>query len=69
MSLRYTLGRVVFKSHKNRMGDDAIVTSYNVHISNSIEPTNFVLGINTQHHNVHLMVKIKVTLTDDEGHS
>ena len=38
------------------------------HISNSIEPTNFVLGFNTQQHDVHLMIKIKVNLTDDEGH-
>ena len=39
-----------------------------VHILNCIEPTNFVLGTNTQQHNVHLglMIKIKVTLTDDE---
>ena len=39
-----------------------------VHISNSIEPKNFVLGTNTQQNNVHLMIKMKVTLTDDEGH-
>ena len=39
-----------------------------VHISNSIALTNFVLGTNTQQHNVHLMMNIKVTLTDDEGH-
>ena len=38
------------------------------HISNSIEPTNFVLRTNTQQHNVHLMIKMKVTLKDDEGH-
>ena len=55
------------------MGDDVIVTSFSflhtsVHISNSIEPTNFVLGTNTQQHNVHLMIKMKVTLSDDEGH-
>ena len=37
-------------------------------VSNSIEPTNFILGTNTQQHNVHLMIKMKVTLTDDEGH-
>ena len=76
MSLKYTLGRFVFKFHKNRMGDDVIVTSFNlsfhqtiVHISNFIEPTNFVLETNTQQHNVHLMIKMKVTLSDDEGHS
>ena len=39
-----------------------------VHISNSIEPSNFVLGTNTQQHNVHLMMQMKVTLMDDEGH-
>ena len=39
-----------------------------VHISNSIEPTNFVLGTNIQQHNVQLMIKMKVTLVDDEGH-
>ena len=39
-----------------------------IHISNCIEPTNFVLRTNTQHYNVHLMIKMKVTLTDDEGH-
>ena len=39
-----------------------------VHISNSIEHTNFILGTNTQQHDVHLMIKVKVTLTDDEGH-
>ena len=27
-----------------------------IHISNSIEPTNFVLGINTQQYNVHLII-------------
>ena len=39
-----------------------------VHVSNSIEPTNFVLGTNTQKHNVNLMIKVKVTLTDNKGH-
>ena len=48
------------------------MTSYNFstnncpYISNSIKPTNFILGTNTQQHNIHLMMK--VTLTDDEGH-
>ena len=71
--LRYTLSRLLVNFHKNRMGDDVIMTSFNirflqtiVHISNSIEPTNYVLGTNTQQHNVHLMIKMKVTLTDDE---
>ena len=36
--------------------------------TNSIEPTNFILGTNTQENNVHLMIKMKVTLTVDEGH-
>ena len=71
VSLRYTLGRIVFKFHKVRMGDDVIITSFKftiVHISNSIEHTNFVLGMNTQQYNVHLIIKMKVTLTDDEGY-
>ena len=56
------------------MGDDIIMTSFKFspnncpYMSISIEPTNFVLGTNTQQHNVHLMIKIKVTLTDDEVH-
>ena len=33
-----------------------------------IEPTNFVLGTNTQQYNVHLTIQMKMTLTDDEGH-
>ena len=73
-SLRYTLGRFVLKYKKNRMDDDVIVTSFKFspnncpYISNSFEHTNFVLGINTQQHNFHLIIKMKVTLTDDEGH-
>ena len=39
-----------------------------VHISNSVEPTSFVLGANTQQYNIHLVIEMKVTLTDDEGH-
>ena len=40
-----------------------------LHISNSIEPTNFVLGSNAQQHNVpDLMMKMKATLADDDGH-
>ena len=39
-----------------------------VNISNSIEPTNFVLGTNTRQYNVHHIIKMKVTLMDDEGH-
>ena len=56
------------------MGDDVIMTSFKfypnnniVPISNSIEPTNFVLGTNAQQYNVHLIITMKVTLTDDEG--
>ena len=40
----------------------------NVHISNSIEPTNFVFGTNTQQHNVYPRMKMKMIFTDDEGH-
>ena len=75
MSLRYklTLGRFGFKFHKNQTDDDVIVTSYKfspniVLISKSIKLTNFVLGTNSQQHNVHLMIKMKMTLTVDEGH-
>ena len=73
MSLKYTLGRVVLKFHKNRMGDDVTRRRLSflqtlVYISNSNETTNFVLGTNSQERNVHLMIKMKVTLTDDEGH-
>ena len=55
------------------MSDDVIVLSFkfypnNCPISHSIEPTNFILGTNTQQHNVHLMLKMKVTLTDNESH-
>ena len=73
MSLIYILGQFVYKFHKIRMGGDIIMTSLSflqtiVHISNSIEPTTFVLEINAQQYNVHLMIKMKVTFTDDEGH-
>ena len=73
MSLRCTFGRFVFKFPKNQMGDDVIVKSFKfsptiVHISISIEPTNFVLGTISQQHNVHLIIKMKVTFTDDKGH-
>ena len=49
------------------MGDDVIVMSFSflqtiVHISNSIEPTNFILGTNVQLHKVHLVIRWKVTL-------
>ena len=39
-----------------------------VHISKSIEPANFALGTNTQQYNVHQIIKMKLTLTNDEGH-
>ena len=72
MSLRYALGRFVFECHKNQIGDDVIVKFISflhiVHISNSIEHTNFILSTNTQQYDLHLMIKGKVTLTDDEGH-
>ena len=53
---------------------DVIMTSFkfspnNAHISNSIEHTNFIFGTNTQQHDVHMIIKVKVTLTDDEAHS
>ena len=63
----------MFKFHTNQMSDVVILTSFKffqtiVHISNSIEPTNFVLETYTQQYNVHLIMKKKVTLTDNEGH-
>ena len=39
-----------------------------VHISNSIEPTNFILGTNVQLHKVHVLIRVKVTLTEAECH-
>ena len=65
MSLRYTFGRFVFEFHKNRIGEDVIVTSFKfsptvVHISISITHTNFILGTNTQQHDVHQMIKVNV---------
>ena len=70
---RYTVGQFVFKFHKNRMGDDISMTSIKFSpnncpyliILNSVVPTNFVLGTNTQKYNVHLIIK----MTDDKGHS
>ena len=57
------------------MDDDVIVMSFkfsiykiNVHISNSIEPTNFILGTNIQQHEIYTMIKVQVTLTKTEGH-
>ena len=68
LSLRYALGRFVFEFDKVRLDDDVIVTSFKflqttVHISNSIEPTNFILGTNVQLHKVHLLIRVKMTLT------
>ena len=68
VSLRYVLGRFVFEFDKIQMGDDAIVTSFEfsakiVYISKSIEPTNFILDTNVQLHKVHLLIRVKVTLT------
>ena len=40
----------------------------NVHISNSTEPTNFILGTNIQQHKMHLMIKVQVILTKGDGH-
>ena len=39
-----------------------------VHISNSIKYANFILDTNIKQNDVHLMIKVTVTLTDDEGH-
>ena len=66
MPLRYALCRSEIEFHKNQIGDDVIVTSFKfpktiIHISNSIEPTDFVLGTSTQEYNVHLTIEMKVT--------
>ena len=55
------------------MDGDVIFTSVKFSPNNcpyliSIEPTKFVLGTNAQQYNIHLMMKMKVTLTDEEGH-
>ena len=60
---------------ENRINNDVIVTSFRYSrnncplgpISNSIEPTNNILGTNIHQHKVHLMIKIKMTLTYAEG--
>ena len=51
--------------------DDDVMVSFlhtNVHISNSIEPTNFSFGTNIQQYNVHLIIKAHMTLAKAEGH-
>ena len=68
LSLWYALGIFMFEFDKIWMGDDVIVTSFkfsvnNCPYSNSIEPTNFILGINVQLHKVHLLIWVKVTMT------
>ena len=39
-----------------------------IRISNFIKPTNFILGTNIQQHKVYLIIKVNVTLIDDQGH-
>ena len=73
MLLMYALRRFVFKFHKNQIGDDVIVTFFkfsqnSFHVSNSVEPTNFILGTNIHQHKEHLITKVKVTLTDSKGY-
>ena len=44
MSFRYTLGRFVFKFHKNGMGDDVIVTSFTFSPNNgNLASENFMV--------------------------
>ena len=55
ISLRYV--RFAFEFDKNQMGYDVSVTSFKfhqtiVHMFISIEPTNFLLSTNIQHHKV-----------------
>ena len=40
-----------------------------VHILNSSNPTNFLFCSNVQQYKVHMMIKVKVTLTYAEGHT
>ena len=57
------------------MGDVVIVTSFKFSPNNCPYLKFYrtykrrTLKTNTQQHNVHLMIKMKVTLTNDEGHS
>ena len=54
---------------KNRIGDDVIVTSFKFSPDNYTYFKFYYLhGTNTQQLNVNLMIKMKVTLTDGEGH-
>ena len=55
----------MFEFDKFRMDDDVIVTLFKFcfHISNSIVPTNVILGTSAQLHEVHLLITVKVTLT------
>ena len=62
MSFRYTLDSIIFEIYENRMDDNVFEASFKfvctiVHISNSIELTNFILGKNIQQHRVHQMLK------------
>ena len=69
MSQRYAPGRFVFEFHENQMDDNVIFSNFIktiVQISNSTKPTNFMLGTNIQH-KVHLIIKVKMTMTDAEG--
>ena len=73
LPLWYALCRFVVEFYKNQMGDDVIVTSfqfspYKCPYFKSTEPTNFIFGTNIQQHKVHLMIKMKLTLTDDKDH-
>ena len=54
----------MFEFDKIRMGDDVIWRHLGFqqtifHISNSIEPTNSILGTNVQLHKVHLLIRVK----------
>ena len=72
MPLRYALFRFVLEFYKNQMGDDVRRHLWflhtNVHISNSTEPTNLNVGTNIQQHEIHLRIKVQVTLTKAEDH-
>ena len=63
----YTLGRIVFQFHKIWMGDDVIMTSFKFS-SNNCPYVKFHWTDKLRTWNEYDMIKMKVTLKDDEGH-
>ena len=70
MSIRYALGRLNFIKIEQMMTSlwcHLRFLQTISHISYSIEHTNFILDTNTQQHDVHLMIQVKLILADDGG--